>query len=178
MMPAEELAATADKLAQIAEADARRFWERVALPDSSGCMLWLAGRQSKGYGVLRMHGTMKSAHRISLFLSVGGPPAGRPHAAHACLNKHCVAPTHLRWASTRENERDKVRDGTAAVGERHGAAKLTRSQVQEIKAQYASGGVTQAVVASRFGVSEATVWRILHDQRWGEDPRRANGSQS
>jgi hypothetical protein len=52
-----------------------------------------------------------------------------------------------------------------ARGERVGGARLTAASVAAIRAALA-GGEEQRAVARRYGVSQSTVWRVLHGKTW------------
>lgn len=150
----------------LSDSDLRRFWSKVSLPDSSGCMLWLGGRNNHGYGRLRTTTTHVGAHRVALVLSEGEPPADRPVAAHSCRNRHCVASGHLRWASPAENSGDRDLDGTTARGERDGNAKLTEDHVRAIRGAYATGRMTQRELAERYGVTRPLIGYIVRGKIW------------
>lgn len=152
----------------IAETDQRRFWSKVNLPNQAGCMLWKDSPSFYGYGRLRLEGKQVGAHRVSLLLSEGPPPVGKNLATHTCRNRTCVAPAHLRWADPQENADDRERDGTALRGERHGQAKLTAEQVQEIRIRYASGGALQQTLADEYGVQQAAISKIVLGHKWQE----------
>lgn len=146
----------------------QRFWAKVALPDAYGCMLWQAGRNPAGYGVLGFHDNKKIlAHRLSALLAYGAPSDARLEAAHGCLNKHCVAPEHLRWASRSENQMDRVRDGASNRGERHGMAKLTWGQVRELRAALAAGAV-RTELAAQHGIKRRALYNIERNITWVE----------
>lgn len=69
-----------------------RFWEKV---DFSGdCWLWMAGRQSGGYGSFWDAESVVKAHRYSYSLLVGTIPEGLT-LDHLCRVRHCVNPDHL-----------------------------------------------------------------------------------
>lgn len=144
-----------------------RFWAKVALPDESGCMLWLAGKARKGYGKFKLDGKYHGAHRVSLHLAAGPPlDEERTHVAHSCRSTGCVAPAHLRWATPAENAADKRRDGTELLGERNHQARLTADQVAEIRKAYACGGVTQRQLAAVHAVTQKTIWLVVAGERW------------
>lgn len=143
----------------------RKFWGNVALPDASGCMLWMAGRFASGYGSFRVGDGPVYAHRLSLFLAAGDPPVDRPQAAHSCRNRHCVAPEHLRWSNQSENEIDKRRDGVDNRGERHPLAKLTEADVRRIRQMAADGG-NQRIIGQQFGITQNYVNQICARLRW------------
>jgi hypothetical protein len=51
-------------------------------------------------------------------------------------------------------------------GEKHGRAKLTTSQVVEIRRLWDSGAAKQSTLAQRFGVSKVMVGLIVHRRSW------------
>jgi hypothetical protein len=128
-----------------------RFWGRVALPDENDCMLWTGLRNPRGYGRAFVGGVYHQANRLSLIFAEGEPTDPRMHAAHSCPNKHCVAPSHLRWATPAENEADKAVDGL----------RLTEVQIQAIRLDRVRTGDSHLAIARRHGVSKTTVQRHL-----------------
>jgi hypothetical protein len=156
----------------LSEADERRFWSKVALPDENGCMLWMAQIAPNGYGRFRLRRdeSPSTASRISLQISGGHPPSSHHEAAHSCRNKHCVAPAHLRWATPLENQGDKIADGTSTRGSRHPGSKLTVERVEQILERLAAG-VSQSQLARDYGVSQSAVWLISKGKSWPEVAR-------
>jgi len=154
---------------QMGEASLRRFWARVALPNEDGCMIWIGAKTvNGGYGTLWLNGKARRAHRLSLIIAEGLPPDPNAEVAHApiiCHEPSCVAPSHLRWASSSDNKEDQAIDGTRPEGERNGNAKLTDVQVHGIRGFYESG-VTQRVLANQFGVSQALISHIVNRKGW------------
>lgn len=72
---------------------------------------------------------------------------------------------NLRWGTVAENMADAVRHGTKGKGELAGNAKLTDSQVREIRA-LAIRGVTSAEIARRYGVARVTISAIRTGRNW------------
>jgi ABC-type Fe3+-citrate transport system substrate-binding protein len=68
-----------------------------------------------------------------------------------------VNPAHLYLGTSKHKAEDKVR------GEKNGRAKLTESQVREIKQQLARG---ERVYYGDYGVSRKTIFNIKHGYRW------------
>lgn len=72
---------------------------------------------------------------------------------------------NIRWATASENWEDKRRHGRATTGERHGGAKLSHSEVEEIR-RLAASGVPQRKIATQFGIHQAQVHRIHARKNW------------
>lgn len=155
-----------------ANATQELFWAKVdkgAGPD--GCWLWTAFINEDGYGRFWISGRHRLAHRVVLEWTVGPCPL-RSEACHSCRNRHCVNPAHLRWDTTKSNQRDRFKDGTDSRGERHPMVKLTAVQVLEIRAAVA-GGESQRSVARRYGVTQALVSCIARRHSWKHLPEVA-----
>jgi hypothetical protein len=90
------------------------------------------------------------------------------HLPVVCHNTLCFNGRHLRWASARENFADAVLDGTAAIYNQSGQAKLTWTLAAEIRARYAAGGITQVALAVEYGVHNSVISRIVHQKAWIE----------
>jgi hypothetical protein len=132
------------------------------------CLEWTLKRYGNGYGAATREGhegRTTTASRLVCIAAHGAPPFPRAEAAHSCGNKWCVNPGHLRWATHRENEADKIAHGTRLRGERSGTAKLTEAQVREIRAL--EGLATKSNIAARFGLHPEYVPLIWRRVRWG-----------
>ncbi len=130
------------------------------------CLIWPLRKNWAGYGSVRSSGIHMGAHRYMCLLAHGEPPSQEHHAAHSCGNGHlgCVNPKHLRWATPLENSADMVEHGTVPEGERNGNAKLTESDIREIKRL--RGIVTQRELAERFGVGHSNIAQIQRGFSW------------
>lgn len=74
----------------------------------SGCWEWQRSRNSRGYGVIYFDKKLHLAHRASFYLANGRWPERGMVTDHACENKGCVNPAHLRELSNRANIRRAV----------------------------------------------------------------------
>lgn len=83
--------------------DEARFWDKVNRgPD---CWQWTGAPMTTGYGSIRFGGKNNTAHRISYLLNVGPIPEGM-QIDHACRNRMCVNPDHLRLATDGQNRQN------------------------------------------------------------------------
>lgn len=68
-----------------------------------GCWVWIAARQSAGYGSVSFLGRKgRLAHRVVYELLVGEIPRDR-ECDHLCRNRTCVNPEHIDLVTSREN---------------------------------------------------------------------------
>lgn len=141
------------------------FLESAITFTGEDCLTWPYARNF-GYGVMRVGGVNKVVHRLVCIAAHGEPPTEGHEAAHTCGrgSSGCVNPNHLRWATTVENEADKLVHGTHNRGERSGSAKLSRSDVLAIRELKTRSEFKAA--AERYGVSYATIHDICHRRTW------------
>lgn len=139
-----------------------RLWAKITKSDD--CWEWTAGRMGRGYGAIKHGGRMRSAHRVMWELANGPIPKGL-FVLHRCDNPLCVRPDHLFLGTQADNMRDCAVKGRTSRNERHGRSKLLPDQVREIRARQ-SNGETHASIASRFGVSEGCIDRIINGKNW------------
>jgi hypothetical protein len=70
------------------------FWSKCIPEPNSGCWLWLAGRNEKGYGQFKWDGRTQRAHRIT-YLVLVGPVSNGLELDHKCRIRECCNPAHL-----------------------------------------------------------------------------------
>jgi hypothetical protein len=83
-------------------------------------------------------------------------------ACHHCDNPACVRPSHLYVGTPKDNARDAANRGLLRRGELHPYAKLTESQVREIR----SAAGTLETIATQFGISSSAVSLIRNRKTW------------
>lgn len=131
------------------------------------CLAWPFGRFAvSGYGRIKVRGVGHTAHNVMCELAHGPAPAEWFEAAHSCGNGSlpCVNPMHLRWATPKQNQADRIEHGTAPVGENNPAAKLSEANVREIRSLL--GQMQQVEIARRFGVGKSVITDIKLGRAW------------
>lgn len=131
--------------------------------ESDDCLQWPYATDIYGYGRINNTG----AHRIVCEIAHGSPPTPSHEAAHSCGNGHlgCVNANHLRWATHKENHSDRMAHGTNNAGQKCGSAKLTETDVLQIRRRWKSGQ-TKASLSRMFGVADATIRHIIARRTW------------
>lgn len=151
-----------------------RFWEKVSLGSPDECWPWLAGTTQKGYGRFKVVAgdldQLKTenhhAHRVAFRLVHGRWPV--PHALHGCDNTVCcnaVNPAHIHEGTQAQNLQEMTERGRRASGSALATwarRSLTAEDAREIRRRYAAGGITQAELATCFGISLSLVNRLVH----------------
>jgi len=137
-----------------------RFMSHVSVAES-GCWLWTAHKLPSGYGQFRQPTKNELAHRAAYRL-FSGSDAGAMDVMHSCDNPSCVNPKHLSTGTRKDNMLDAKNKGRSAMGERHGRSKLTLDEVAEIRAS----SLTQAVLATKYGVRQPSISKIKRNTRW------------
>jgi hypothetical protein len=155
-----------------------RLWDRYVVT-GSGCWEYTGVIVPNGYGRFRLNGRNVYAHRAAYEIANGQIPVGM-YVCHHCDNKPCINPDHLFIGSPRDNFQDAYVKGRITSrwgehrgidperqprGERHGCARLTEAQAQEILDR-ATAGEPQRQLAAEFGVSFQLVSLIALRKRW------------
>lgn len=152
--------------------EAQRFYEDVVLKyEGEECLIWPYGK-AHGYGRIQRDRRVGTVSRLVCIDVHGEPPTSLHEAAHSCGrgSAGCVAKSHLSWKTRAENQADRLLHGTHNRGERQGAAKLTESDVEKIRAL--TGRQFQSVTAKAFGVTQQTISRVQRNATWFGVPER------
>jgi hypothetical protein len=161
--------------AELARASlARRLWAKV---DRDGPLIlsevcWVfTGYVCKqtGYGkIANRPGPPIGAHVAAYLVNYGSMPDGL-QVLHACDNRRCVRPEHLRAGTQKENMRECVERQrqvpSYCQGQDVGNASLTNDHVRSVKAALAAGERGRSL-ARRFGVSEQVISAIKTGRSW------------
>jgi len=142
----------------------RRFEEKVIRRGTDECWGWI-GFKHKGYGRVRVGPRAVGAHRIAYELYIA-PITDGLTVLHKCDNPECTNPKHLRLGTNADNNLDRDTKGRVAVGERSSSAKLTEAAVREIRLVRPLTKVERANLATRFGVTEHTIYLAAKGKTW------------
>ncbi len=145
---------------------AEKFIERVP---ESGCWLWTGFVMPNGYGMVGDVEDGKCTHPLAhraIWRAFNGPIPDGLCVLHRCDVRCCVNPAHLFLGTHLDNMRDMDCKGRRITpsrkGERNAFAKLTDSQVREIRASKESSWV----LAPLFGVTPSAVQQARNGRRW------------
>lgn len=84
--------------------DQERFWAKVE--KTASCWNWTACLHPDGYGKFRLDRKNQYAHRVSYTWAAGRIEAGN-QIDHACHNRSCVNPEHLRAVLPKMNQENR-----------------------------------------------------------------------
>lgn len=135
----------------------------------SECLTWpYSSKKGRGLQPQINLGSGKNAPaaRVMCILKNGEPPTQKHQCAHSCGKGHlaCVNPSHLRWATPRENQLDRVIHGTDNRGNKHPQRKLSEDIVREIRRRCKE---THAALSREYGVGISTICHVRRGSTWG-----------
>ena len=123
---------------------------RYAVEEATGCWITLGGKTKLGYGKITENRRTILLHRWMYEKHVGPIPPGK-HVHHACANKSCCNPHHLRVLTPEEHKRTHVLPA------------LTEQDRRDMRL-LGSLGVVNPRIAARYGVSTEYVRRLMRAQ--------------
>jgi hypothetical protein len=123
-----------------------------------------------GVGRGRVHKVHK-IHSLVLTTFIGPPSPGQ-----VCRHLNGVSIDNrlenLVWGTPTENQRDRMEHGTDTRGEDHALAKLTESDVIEIRRSNAM----QKELAKKYGVTRKTISLVRSRRTWNHVPSDSIGA--
>jgi len=145
-----------------------RFQRYVGPTTESGCVLWIGGYDTGGYGTINSgppENKPLSAPRLVLEWAGYVIPDGQG-ALHRCDNPPCIFLGHLFIGTMADNMRDKQEKGRTPHGENHCRAVLTEAMVLDAKQRYDRGDGTYKDLAPDYGVSPITLGDAIAGRTW------------
>jgi hypothetical protein len=144
------------------------FWRHVDMRRINECWPWTGARYTAGYGRIRRGSVQRAAHREAFEIAYGNPVPRELMVCHLCDNPPCCNPAHLFVGSATDNNRDRMNKGRNGDtrGERHPAAKVSASDVLEMRRMRASGALFKEIGA-RFGVTTQAACFAVNRKSWG-----------
>lgn len=135
--------------------------------DQSGCWLYRGHREKSFYPLTTWRGRRVKVHRLSYELSHGPIPDGLS-VLHRCDTPSCINPDHLTAGTHAENMRDASQ--RRRFPDRRGAgnnlAKISSEIAEKIRSEHVFRKVTAEMLATRYGLSTVSVYRVLHGKTW------------
>ncbi len=119
----------------------------------------------QGYHAVRLRRQTITVHTLMLSAFVGPKPPGH-ECRHLNGNRLDNRLDNLAWGTHAENISDSFRHGTNGKGMKSHTPKLTDDEVREIRRLRAEN-VCRRQVAARFGVTMATITRVVNCSRRG-----------
>lgn len=135
----------------------REWIKTTSAAKSDECMPWPFKLDLGGYPYAKHKNRAYRPTRLMCRIANGPAALDHVHAAHRCGNKACMNPSHLIWATPKENEQHKREHGRI----QH---KISDVDVLEIIAARNSGRTT-IELARQYGVSHSLISRITRGQR-------------
>jgi len=144
------------------------------------CLIFQGDLNHAGYGTFYVGKYGIRAH-VFAWVRKNGPVPDGLEVAHSCHRRACVEELHLSTDTHQGNMDQSVQEGRMASGERNamhsrpeirargertGSAKLTETQVRELRIRFASGGISKAELARQYGISAETARLILARKKW------------
>jgi predicted XRE-type DNA-binding protein len=141
------------------------FYSSLKTIGNRDCWITPKKPSSGGYCYVSVRGVPYAAHRLSYAWRYGIDP-GEMLVCHKCDNPPCCNPAHLFLGTSADNTRDAQDKGRLAHGSRTGTAKLTESQVAQIRRMLSESIYDQQQIAQMFGISTSLVSAIKQGATW------------
>lgn len=158
---------------EISEAQTRRFFQKIDRADTDACWLWTGYKDESGYGRVCINYRHFRAHRIAYCLEFGNVDSGLV-VAHKCNNPACCNPRHLEATTQSANVVYSVGLGRTKLQPRKGEqcqqTPLTAAMVQQIRAMYDAGNISQTKLGEQFGINQTCVGAIIRRKTWKHVP--------
>lgn len=89
---------------------AKRLSDKTEIRED-GCHVFTGGKDTSGYGRMKVGPAQLGAHKVSYLLNVGDYDQTGMELMHTCDNPACVNPDHITPAPHRQNMLDAIQKG-------------------------------------------------------------------
>ena len=137
-----------------------RFLEKFIKYPNNQCWIWHGAKNKAGYGLFRINGKQKLAHRFSYEYYIGDFDR-ELCVCHHCDNPSCVKPSHLFVGTHKDNSDDMIAKGRDYHPVEN-TAKLDQTAVLEIR----KSGEADRSIAPKYGISRSLVGAIRRREIW------------
>ena len=153
--------------------DRCRLYSKVDMSPGQGpkgeCWEYQGGKHKFGYGMINRSGSKASevttSHAYGWEVENGPVPDGM-FVLHKCDNPPCCRPDHLFLGTHQDNVDDMCGKERHQHGEKHCRAKLTETEVLEIRASTGS----ERQLAKKYGVTDSAIHLIRSMRTWKHLP--------
>jgi len=145
------------------------FWDRAnnIKIDENGCHNFLGHLNDDGYARINKDGKLVFVHR-EIWIKHNGEIPDKMCVCHKCDNPKCLNIGHFFLGTHAENMADRKIKGRCSDnrGAKNPSAKLSESQVIDIKNRIAAGKETCYAIAREYGVKGETILHIKNGHTW------------
>ena len=150
-------------LAELPATTGARLLRHVQFEQNSGCWLWGAGTNHRGYGTFHFGSRNTLTHRVSFAWFISDVP-DKLHVLHRCDTPACINPQHLFLGDDTANCRDCAAKGRR--GDRRGEDSA-RAQITEAMVVAIAGDLRPyADIAAEHGVTIPNITAIKNGRSW------------
>ena len=145
--------------------DVQKF-KQLLQAKENGCIEWIGGWVTDGYGRLRFNGVTILAHRLAFRLHHGHDAVSL--VLHTCNNRLCCNPEHLYDGTHQDNMNDAKAAGSFnKPGSKNPFSKLTELDVKLIRwYKLAFPNLTNGRIGQMFGVNNQTISGVCLRKTW------------
>lgn len=145
-----------------------KFWSKIDVRGPDECWPCKLKPMWNGYCSTRLvsGSSKRTAHSIAFELGNGQPVPRGMVVCHKCDNRTCCNPDHLFLGTYSDNTQDMLSKGRHGTQMRGYKRKLTQAQADQIRAEYASGDVTQVELSERYGIAAQNISLIVTDRSY------------
>lgn len=142
------------------------YLPRLKYEERGGCYVCVSHCKDKlGYVRIKHKGKTELAHRVVYELANKMILSKDMIVRHKCDTPSCINPDHLLIGTHNDNVMDRVGRGRSAKGVKNGRSKLTRSEVEEIRADKIT---PTSKLAEKYNVDRKAIRKIKNNTMWKE----------